>query len=198
MSTQCKWIATGSHGPRWQERRGNEMTCEHPSLSPTGGRCREPRALRGTLVSWMVSGDKRSCGSIGVRAPSYRGFLRGSPSRSPARHPRQMFLMNHNPALAASWSRGWSKATDTADPTGPWSRIYGSAVSGRLALNWEPTRQQAGPKFITKIAPPSHPRPVMAARQVTSHGHCGPDGSMVSDPRGPQCPVGSPLDRKGL
>ena len=44
----------------------------------------------------------------------------------------------------------------------------------------------------------SLPRPVMAVGKLCGHGHCGPEGSMVSDHLGSQCPVGSPPTRKGL
>ena len=110
-----------------------------------------------------------------------------------------------NPAFAMSWSRGWCGAMDTADPLGLWSRTQRFAVSGRLT----PQRMYGASedhrlwRSITRCKHPLNSSPtdcplyVMVERQVHSHGHCDPDGSMVSDLSGSQCPVGSPARKVG-
>ena len=173
------------------------MTCIHSSLSPSGRSRGEPRVLRGPLMDRSWPGQGPSGPSLEGATLSYHCYRWGGPSSDPGRQPQQILLPNPDPALASSWSRGWYQATDTAALMGPWSRTHGSAVSGRLAQEREPTLRWMCSLIITKTSSPTRPRPVMAARQVISHGHCGLDGAMVSDPRGSQCPVGSPSDWKG-
>ncbi len=196
MSIYPKRTAARSERSRWRERRAHEMACIHPILSPPGRSRGEPRVFRGPPVHRSVSGEGRSGPFLLGATLSYHCYRWGDPSSDPGRQPHQIFLPNPNPALASSWSRGWYEATDTAALMGPWSRTSGSAVPGRLANERMRTLQHTG-SSNTKTSSPTRPRPVMAARPVISHGHCGLVGSMVSDLRGPQCPVGSPPDSKG-
>ena len=197
MSIHPKRTVAASKRSKWKERRAQEMTCPHPIVSLPGPSRREPSALRGPLVHRLVTGEGRSIPSLQHAAIPNHGYWWGDPSSDPGRQPHQTFLPNPYPALASSWSRGWREAPDTAAPMGPWSRTHGSAVYGRLACKRASTLLPTCSHSNTKTSSPTHPRPVMAARQVISPGHCGLVGFMVSNRRGSQCPVGSPPDWKG-